>query len=76
VTYTTLHFSRFPGFATPPGPSRVQAWLHTALRSLGSCKVLIGNEPQPIESPAVAAAHSGWRPLASDGARFEDRSDG
>ena len=36
MTYITVHLSRFPGFATPPGPSRLLLWFHAALRLLGT----------------------------------------
>ena len=41
MTYITLHLSRLPGFAAPPGPSRLQPWLHAALRYLGSRPVAV-----------------------------------
>ena len=39
VTYITLHLGRFPGFATPPGPSRLLPWFDAALRLFGSRRV-------------------------------------
>ena len=44
MTYITVHLSRFPGFATPPGPSRLLPWFHAALRFLGS---------RPVAAPPI-----------------------